>query len=196
MMGLFKKKKPKAGQEETVIVFHEDFYRQVEFVPEENYFERNNYINNLPPNQGGESGFEHCIAREEQPIKTSTRQIPLEEIRELLSPLASSFFTHVEAAYGTTVTYRKENTVVWGFDGYGIFVETDKADIVQNIYITHNSHFDIVGNGIPIAKALILLGQKHKLVLIDWDQEIVIRIALKHITYQYLRDTYHFKLKD
>ena len=186
MRRLFRNKKQKSEQDETVIIFHEDFYRQIELVPVENYFERNSFIENLPDNAASEYGFEYCRARKEQPIKISERKIYLEPIKELFTPLASDYFTHVEAAYGSTVTYKKENTVVWGFDRYGVFAETDKDGIVESIYLCQNNKFFIDNNGDTLSKALFLLGQQYDLVLIDWNQEIIIRFYSKPEIEKYL----------
>lgn len=184
-------------QQKPYIFFHEDFYRQVEFVPEENYFERNAHINKLPKKQTSENGFMECIARDNHPFLTANRNIPLDDIDSLLSPLAKTYFNEVKTGYGQTM-YDAEYTYVWGFERYGIFIETNfQRKIVHNIFIAFNHHFDNQkDDATNFTQALISLGRQYKLLLVDWNINSVIKTSTAGETIRYILNNYNFHIDE
>jgi len=68
------------------IFYHEDFYRQIELVPEENYFASTRFIHDLPPKDGSIYGIKSMTTRPEQKIKLVDRMISFEELSKILLP--------------------------------------------------------------------------------------------------------------
>lgn len=175
------------------IFFHEDYYRQIELVPEENYFKVLS-LNETHMKEESFYGFNEIAIREDHLIKTSDLKIPLNEIKVLLNPLALSFFNSVSTGYSNNTRIKKD-TIAFGFERIGVFVEFN-SNIITNMWICQSQSFEQSQYSPRLLKALSILGTTYKLVLIDWDEEIVVRLANLNGAQKYLRDVFGFKFFD
>ena len=157
------------------IFFHEDYYCQIELIPEENYFITKRQFNKSTDQDEFTLGLEECNIRESKPVNIATRKISIKDISSILNPLAKSYSDNIESGYGST-TYRIKNSNVWGFDYYGIFVEYQNG-IISNIWLWTNSNFSNNNSGINFHDALLHIGIQYKLILVDWNREIVVRFS-------------------
>lgn len=172
------------------IYYHEDFYRQIELIPEENYFSTNKYINDLPLTEGSKYGIYNIVERKEQKVKTIDRNIPLSGIKKLLNPLSLFYSDQVQSGYSTAV-YNVENTVVWGFERYGIFVECNDS-YAKNIWLCNSAKFSKENTGKFLAKALKSIGEYYALILVDWNKELVVKLDSEQIILDYLNQNLAF----
>ena len=160
------------------IYFHEDDYRQIELVPQENFHDNLKFITEESVNvNSSEYGFESIIERKEQKLKLSDRNISLIEICKILDPICLSFSEYVETGYGQAV-FVAGNTVVWGFERYGIFVKYNKDFIVEAIWLCSSFLFSQDNSGKTLSKALSAIADVYKLILIDWNKEIIVSINM------------------
>jgi hypothetical protein len=166
------------------IYYHEDFYRQIELVPEENYFAANRFIDDLPPIEGSIYGFKNIAVRPEQKIKLLDRKIPAEEVSKILSPISLSYSENVTTGYGQS-EWREKDTSVWGFERYGIFVK-QKARFVEAIWLSNSAVFAQRNTSKHLTNAIFNLSKQYSLILIDWNKEIICRIRFQNDVRNYL----------
>lgn len=179
------------------IFFHEDFYRQIELIPEENYFAAHKNIEDIGDTKGVETDFIKAISREDYTktsIKLIDRKITLHNMKKLLDPISINFFNEVETGYGETIN-KLQNTVAWGFERYGIFVQFNEKSLIINIWICDSPEFIKDNSGRFLFNALAKMGKIHNLILIDWNLEIVIKLSNHNLTKEYLEETYGFTIQ-
>ena len=175
---------------EDSIFYHEDFYRQIELVPEENYFATGRFIDELPSKEGSIHGIKNITVRPEQKIKLLERKISIEEIRKILDPISLSYSENVKKGYGQSA-WKDKNTVVWGFEQYGIFVK--RSDIfVEAIWLCDFYLFPQDRIGRHLANAIYLISKTYNLILIDWNKEIICRINSEKDVKEYLSQNLSF----
>src|SRR5436305_743424 len=145
-----------------IIFFHEDFYRQKELVPEENYFAAGRFIDDLPPKEGSIYGFNNIKVRPEQKIKLLDRKILTEEVREILDPICLLYSENVHTGYGQS-DWKDKNTVVWGFEQYGLFVKS-REGFVEAIWLTHSSVFPQTKSSQHLSKAMFDISRQYSLI--------------------------------
>jgi hypothetical protein len=172
------------------VYYHEDSYRQIELIPEKNYFKTLNDIDNLPLVPNDQYGYAISIQRDEHLIKTESLKIPLLEINDLLSPLSLNFFQEVKTGYSNQYKI-KRNTIAFGFERVGIFIESDEG-IVVNIWLCLSPEFKQSKTSDNLLNALHLIGDKYGLVLIDWDEESVIRLSFIQSVKNHLQEVFGF----
>lgn len=171
------------------IFIHEDFYRQIELIPRENYFATLNQIGEIQDIQVNSDSFK-CVSRNEHIVQTSDKLIKLKRLRSIFSNLATSHHKIVTTGYSTHVE-NLENTVVWGFERIGFFVEYDKS-LVKNIWLGSSAKFSKESNSSEsICEALSLIAEID-LILVDWNQEIIVDIRSKKQLEKYLSEVLGF----
>jgi hypothetical protein len=169
---------------DDAIFYHEDFYKQIELAPEENYFAAGRFINELPPKEGSIYGFSNITVRPEQKIKLLDRKIPFEEIKTILDPISLLYSENVKTGYGQSA-WKDKNTVVWGFEQFGLFVKHQKS-FVEAIWISDSPAFPQDKNGKHLSKAIFTISKTYALILIDWNKEIICRIRSEDDVREYL----------
>ncbi len=172
------------------IYYHEDFYRQKELVPEENYFSAGRFIDEYPTKEGSIYGFYGITSRPEQKVKLLDRSIPFEDIKKALDVLCFLYSEDVETGYGSTEV-KDENSVVWGFEQYGIFAKR-RENHVEAIWLCSSYLFPKDRAGQHLSKALFMLTHLYNLVLIDWDSEIICRFNSESSVKNYLTQNLAF----
>src|SRR5436305_5005850 len=99
------------------IFYHHDYYRQMEFVTDENYFATDRTINESGFEEGSIYGFENIVVRPEQPIRLIDKKIKLEHLRTILDTLSLTFSNNVFTGYANS-SEKVTDTIVWGFEQY------------------------------------------------------------------------------
>jgi len=174
----------------NTIFFHEDSYGQIEFMPEKNFFNVQKYIENLTTQDNSLLGFQKITERDKPLLKLEDLKIPTEEIHSLLSQNSINYFPIVNTGFGNK-SIIKESTVAFGFERLGVFVESNNS-IVNNLWIGLSSKFQSSKSCINLLKTLQLLGEKYQLILIDWDEKVIIRLQNLNDVKQYLADVFGF----
>lgn len=161
------------------VFFHEDDYKQIDIIPEENYFEAKASSNEIQPNKGqsSEYGFEKCFERKPETIKLIDKKIPFSEIQEILDRYSIDFVERVNTGSGSKSELAK-NIVAWGFAEHDILLENSEEGLVKTIFIG-NPHLinsqESVGN---FLEALYKIGNTYNLILVDWNLQLIFRIKL------------------
>lgn len=172
------------------IYYHEDFYRQIELVPEENYFASNRFIDDLPPIEGSIYGFKNIAVRPEQKIKLLDRKISFEEVSNLFSPICLLYSENVTTGYGQYIQKAK-NTVVWGFEQFGLFVKGQNS-FIEAIWLSDSPAFPQLRTSNHLADAIFNISKQYSLILIDWNKEIICRIRSQNDVREYLYQNLSF----
>jgi hypothetical protein len=170
--------------ENAPIFYHEDFYRQIELVPEENYFAVGRFIDELPPIEGSIYGFKNMTVRSEQKITLLDRKILFKDIKNILDPICLLYSENVETGYGQSA-WKDKNTVVWGFEQFGLFVK-HQGSFVEAIWVSDSPAFSQEKNGKHLSKAIFTISKTYALILIDWNKEIICRIRSEEDVREYL----------
>ena len=172
------------------IFYHEDFYRQIELVPEENYFASNRFIDELPPKESSIYGIKNMVVRPEQKIKLSDRMISFEEVSEILSPISLFYSENVNTGYGQSA-WRDRDTFVWGFEQFGLFIK-HKQKNVEAIWLSDSPTFPQLKTSNHLRDAIFALSKKYSLILTDWNKEIICRIRTENDVREYLYQNLSF----
>lgn len=172
------------------IFYHEDFYRQIELIPEENYFSASRFITELPPTETSEHGIYNLTTRPEQKVTLLDRNISIVGIKNILDPIGLLYSEDVETGYGRT-TLKDENTLVWGFERYGIFVKQNKG-YAEALWLCNSSLFSPDNTPKFLSLALFSLMEYYSLVLIDWNKELICRAASEQNIKEYLAQNLAF----
>lgn len=166
------------------IFYHEDFYRQIELMPEENYFATGRFINELPTKDSCIYGINKITVRPEQKIKLLDRNITGEEISKILSPISLSYSENITTGYGENA-WKEKNTVAWGFEQYGIFIKKE-TKFIEAIWLSDSAVFPQLKTCKHLADAIFSISKQYSLVLIDWNKEIICRIRSQNDVRDYL----------
>ena len=164
----------------------------IELIPKQNYFVSHRAIDELPDVKGTEAGFLSCNIIPEHPVKVEDQKIPLNDVKSILEPLALSFHDKITSGYSTT-TYKVDNTVAWGFERFGIFVEGGQ-ETIRSIWLCSSAKFSTDNSGQTFKKALLALANELGLILVDWNREIIVDIAKERKLNNYLADVLVFDI--
>ncbi|WPV70285.1 hypothetical protein [Chitinophaga sp. LS1] len=169
------------------VFFHEDSYCQIELLPKQNYQD----IGSFPVQEENSFGFEHMLVRDKPLFPTVNLGISTQEMESLLARNAINYFPVVNTGYST---YRvvKEDTVVYGFERLGVFVES-KQSIVKNVWLGFSSLFTASESCDYLFKVLELIGEKYPLILVDWNGEVIVRLQEVDEIQHYLESEFGFK---
>jgi hypothetical protein len=121
------------------IFYHEDSYRQIDLIPEENYFSSGKVIEGLSQDDQAAFGFSKMIVRPTEPTRLLDRKILFKELKTHLDPLSLAFSDKVSTGYGQYSSIA-ENIVVWGFEQYGIFVKV-QSSLVEAMWLADSFTF-------------------------------------------------------
>jgi hypothetical protein len=172
------------------IFYHEDFYRQIELVPEENYFATGRFIDELPPKEGSIYGINNITVRPEQKITLLERNITVEEINKILSPISLLYSENVTTGYGQSM-WKEKKIFVWGFEQFGLFVKYQKT-LIEAIWLSDSPVFPQLKTSKHLANAIFRISKQYSLILIDWNKEIICRIRSENDVKEYLYQNLSF----
>lgn len=176
---------------EHSIFFHEDFYRQIELIPQENYFAILNNSNYGDLDYEDSNGFISITERGEQKIRTEDLNIQFDWVKQKVEKFIIEKYDTVKIGYNNTVTI-KENTVALGFDRIAMFFELTITGIIKNIWLCQSldlPKFSISNN---LFNSLVILGREYNLILVDWNEEVAIRLSVSNAVMTYLKENFAF----
>jgi hypothetical protein len=173
------------------IFIHEDFIKQIELIPRKNFFSESKQLSDLNNSEYSTFGFGSCQVREDRSFNLSDMNISLKSIKNILQPICIDFENHIYSGYGNT-SYLLDNTIVWIFERYGVFIEHDKSQIIS-IWIYDSHEFPMINTPNSFSLALKLLGKEYNLLLTDWNQEIIVDINKSEKLEEYLAQVLLFQ---
>lgn len=177
----------------TKIFLHEDFYRQIELIPEENFFAATKAMDSRKPvNASSDSGFETSSERGSLPVKLEKRKIPFQEIAALLGPGAFLHTQTVATGYGD-FSERIAYVECWGYEYMGIFAEYRDTD-TSLLWIAQSAEFSEDKSGKLLFEKLHALGKQYGLVIVDWNLNIVVRISSATNLRNYLNNEHGYEV--
>lgn len=173
------------------IFFHEDFYRQIELIPQENYFTILSNVNNNSLEYEDGNGFVSISERGEQKIKTEELNILFESVKQKLEKFIIEKYDVVKTGYNNTITI-KENTVALGFERIAIFFELTITGIIKNIWLCQSIDLPKISISNNLLNSMVILGKEYNLILVDWNEEVAIRLSVTNTVMTYLRENFAF----
>ena len=176
---------------EDSIFYHEDFYRQIELIPQENYFKALKDISDNRIDYEAEHGFVSIVEREEQKIRTEDLNIQFDLVNHKLERLTIRKYNIVKTGYSNTVTIKK-NTVALGFERIALFFELTQSGIIKNIWLCQSTDLPKVSISNNLLNAMVALGREYNLILIDWNEEVAVRISSIKAVKSYLEENFAF----
>ncbi|MEO1031621.1 MAG: hypothetical protein AAFX55_09465 [Bacteroidota bacterium] len=165
------------------IFFHEDAYKQVELIPEENFDELIKQARNVQDfvkQHFDQGGYTDIMIRKENGFKLIQRRIKLEELDSILSDLPIKKYTEVSTGIKPE-EMKSPNTFGYGENYNGIFFDFE-SDFVKGIWIagTPEVHNE------KLVQALNTIGTKWNLLLMDWNSLELIDLKNKEQIEKYL----------
>ncbi len=162
------------------IYLHEDFYLQVEVVPRENsnhLSSENDAIKVFSEEHRDGLGFTDVYVRDEQKIKTSSRNIRLDEFEELA---LKSGLTKLDSVYTGYGSYKEKckDTNAYTIDGATLYCDYDN-DLIKNIWIDGYRFNQESTHITTMVNSLYEIGERWNLILNDWDLSETIDLKSK-----------------
>lgn len=172
--------------------YHEDFYRQIEIIPAENYFRAQRDLQAYnSEEQDDQFGFTQMRERNEHKIETEQLNINIEILKNDLSPYVIEYFSKIRTGYSSTETV-KLNTIALGFERLAIYFEYNNKDIIKHIWVWQSPDLPNSSKCDNLVTALLVLGIRYNLILIDWIEELIVRLSSKKNIQKYLTENFNF----
>ena len=171
--------------------FHEDFFRQVEFCPRENF----EYLKNenkeirkfAEEHSDGNGLFTDIYIREETNQKNVLeKQIVITELDFILLNLGLEKIENVYSGY-SSFKEKCLNTVAYNFDRAQIFV-TSENNFVKDLFITGFRFHEIEEIKNKLEEILYTVGTEYNLILNDWDLTQIIDLNNRNEIKKYLNE--------
>ena len=174
------------------IFIHEDLYNQIEIIPEENYF----VINESQTKEGNiaDNDYQDIPERTKHQMRLIDLKIPFKEILNIVLPLAQERVSIVKIGYGE---YLKPllNTEAFVFEKVALFIEYDSMELIKNICICSTILASKNVDAPNLPNILKILGDQYNLILVDWDQECIVRLKNRDTINRYLNDVFGFNIR-
>lgn len=193
-MGLFdifknkKSSRPKSLEsiiEGPTIFYHEDDYRQVEIVPNDNLAEledESKKVNDFTKEHFDGSGYTDIYVRSDN-NKTELKQrlISPNDLEHKLEILGLDRIPNVLTGYGQTYRELHMDCIAFGKDYSAIYYDF-KDEVVQGIWLTNHWSMDRR----RLSKCLHQIGKKWKLLLQDWNLNATVDLSDEQAIDDYL----------
>lgn len=169
---------------EGALSFHEDDFCQVELVAAENLpflQAKLQSVNYFASQHQTENGYTNTYLRNNAPTPLLQKGIPAIQFEETLQLSGLIKAPAVCTGYGATDRVLCSNTVGYG-QGYAAIYYNQQNGLVEHIWVTN--HFIIDKD--RLTDFLIQCGKKWNLLLVDWNEPIVIDICNKGEVEKYL----------
>lgn len=167
------------------IFFHEDFYKLIEFLPKENYFEISHFNkHNSNFSKQNTFGFIEMDIIPPPTCKLIDRKIPISLLEKILNQHSIFLFSNIKSGYGNT-SYNMDNTIGYGYEYLTIFVSYEN-EIVSDIWIWDSKIND--GTGENLVKIISLIINTFDLLLVDWRELLIIYSDSHDIIKKYLNE--------
>lgn len=201
-MGLFdifkNKKSTRPNDHESTIegltiFYHEDDYRQVEIVPNDNLAileEESKKVNDFANEHFDGSGYTDIYVRsDDNKIELKQRSIKPNDLEHKLEILGFERLQNVITGYGQTYRKLHKDCIAFGKDYSAIYYDF-KDEIVQGIWMTNHWSIDRK----KLSECLHEIGKKWNLLLQDWNLSKTVDLNNKQAIEDYL-GTYEEKKK-
>jgi hypothetical protein len=165
------------------IFYHEDDYQQVEIVPIENFKElikQAKNVQDFADKHFDGTGYSDMMVREENGFQLKQRGIKSKELDFILSELPVKKYIDVSTGIRPG-EMKSENTFGYGENYDGIFFEFE-SDTVSGIWIAGSPSIEKE----KFAQVLNEIGNKWKLLLMDWNSLELIDLNNKEQIEKYL----------
>lgn len=193
-MGLFdifknKKSTLPIDHESTIegltIFYHEDDYRQVEIVPNDNLAEleeESKKVNEFANEHFDGSGYTDIYVRsDDNKIELKQRSIKPNDLEQKLEILGFERMQNVTTGYGQTYRKLHKDCIAFGKDYSAIYYDF-KDEIVQAIWLTNHWSIDRK----KLSTCLHEIGKKWNLLLQDWNLSKTVDLNNKQAIEDYL----------
>ena len=179
---------------EITVRLEEDFYRQIDLIPKENYFREQLEIQTLQANRNsiGLFGLKELKDRVAEPIKLSSKKIAVSELMGSISIFTDWVSSKIIIGYSQSSKIQN-NFFAFAFNCYGIIVEHDQ-NVVKSIWLENASNFAPDRNGENLLTALYTLGTNYELIIVDWNEEVVVPLDNKELIQKYLTKVLYMTL--
>jgi hypothetical protein len=155
--------------------FHEDFYRQIEYLPKENFISASQVAAEIIEHSEKTFdgfGWTGCYVRNEASIPIRSKKIRVTDLIELLLQEEFSEYPSVTTGYSSSV-FPCDNTRAFRKKSIVLCVEF-KGDILENIW--HNDS-PLLEDNATYKAFLLTMADKYNLLLADWWKSIVVDIS-------------------
>ena len=171
--------------------FHEDLFRQVEFIPRENFNfieNENNKISEFSKENFDGNGYTDIYLREESKnqILIIEKKINLVEIDSLLINLGMKKIENVYYLYGSTKT-KCESTIAYNFKRAQIFIVYEN-EIIKDFFVDGFRFHEDEEDKENLKVILNKIGIKFNLILNDWDLTEIIDLENHNEIEKYLNE--------
>ncbi|WP_340067360.1 hypothetical protein [Ascidiimonas aurantiaca] len=166
------------------LFFHEDDYLQVEIIPIDNLFDQSKNLSNLKYDFE-EHGFTNISSRGAKKNPTSSKKIYSSHLTEILERSAITGFNKVYTGYGSN-SILKNGIKAYGYKDYAILFDSLNG-IVQNIWLVFSPKLEMpLSSYSNLSNTLFEIGSKYNMILIDWNEEIIVDLGSHKKTLDYL----------
>ena len=171
--------------EGPTIFYHEDDYRQVEIIPNDNLSilkTESDKVDLFAMEHFDGSGFTGTYVRnDENMTKLKQRRIDPNDLEEILSLLGFDRIVNVLTGYGQDYREQHINCFAFGKDNCAVYYDFQN-NVVEHIWFTNHWGMDRE----KLAKSLHDLGQKWNLFLQDWNLCVTVDLKDKSLIDHYL----------
>lgn len=172
--------------EGKTIFYHEDDYRQVEIVPNDNLAEleeESKKVNDFANEHFDSSGYSDIYVRsDDNKTELKQRLIKPNDLEQKLAILGLDRIPNVKTGYGQTYRELHKDCIAFGKDYSAIYYDF-KDEIVQGIWLTNHWSMDRK----RLYECLHEIGEKWNLLLQDWNLTETVDLSDKQAIVDYLR---------
>jgi len=170
--------------------YHEDLFRQVEFVPRERLNElrlEHEKLNGFVATNSDGFGFKDIYVREDRDqILLFDKQITVQDIDTLLLKFGMRKIETVYYFY-STAKFRSENTFAYELHRAQIFVVVEN-DFVKDCFVDRFRFQEAEEDRLELENLLFEIGTCFNLILNDWDIQAVIDLENRNEIKKYLNE--------
>jgi hypothetical protein len=193
-VGLFdifrnKKQQPEKAQQTfdgLTIFYHEDDFRQVEIVPNDNLstlITESENVDTFAKEHFDGNGYTDIYVRNDaDKTKLNQRRIAPNDLENVLRSLGFDRIPNVLTGYGQNYRELHKDCVAFGKDYCAVYYDF-KDNVVEHIWFTNHWSMD---KG-RLAESLHGLGQQWNLLLQDWNLTLTVNLKDKNAIDQYLK---------
>ncbi len=184
-------KKESNLKEQKSTYYHEDLFRQVEFIPRENInlIEiENNKISEFSKEHFNGNGYTDIYSRKDEvnQITIIEKKINLVAIDSLLIHLGMKKIEIVYYLYGSTITKCK-STIAYNYKDAKIFIVYEN-DIIKDMFVDGFRFHENEEDKTNLKKILNRIGIEFNFILNDWDLTEIIDLENQNEIEKYLNE--------
>lgn len=170
--------------------YHEDLFRQVEFVPRESidYLKNeNDKVADFAQKHSDGNGFTDIYIRENGNQKSILEnKIQIEKVDSLLIELGMKKIENVYYFYNSA-TVKSKNTIAYELNEAKIFIVYEN-EFIKDFFVDGFRFHEIEEDKLKLQNILFKIGTEFNLVLNDWDLTEVIDLKNKNEIKKYLNE--------